>query len=50
MTGPLVASLELGGTKCIASLARDGKIDGSVVAEAIKAHNVNPEKSNPAIS
>jgi len=34
----------------LAALARDGKIDASVVAEAIKAHNVNPEKSNPATS
>src|SRR4029077_19681063 len=33
-----------------AALARDGKIDASVVADAIKAHNVNPEKSNPATS
>ena len=29
----------------LAALAREGKIDASVVAEAIKAHNVNPEKA-----
>src|SRR5260221_4901889 len=34
----------------LAALARDGKIDASIVGQAIKAHNVNPEKSNPAIS
>ena len=34
----------------LAALARDGKIDASVVEQAIKAHNINPEKSNPAIS
>jgi len=34
----------------LAALARDGKIQRSVVDEAIKAHNINPEKSNPAIS
>jgi pyruvate dehydrogenase E1 component len=34
----------------LAALARDGKIDASVVAQAIKAHNVNPEKVNPAVS
>ena len=34
----------------LAALARDGKIDASVVAEAIKAHDVNPEKANPAVS
>jgi pyruvate dehydrogenase E1 component len=34
----------------LGALARDGKIDASVVAEAIKAHNLNPEKSNPATS
>jgi pyruvate dehydrogenase E1 component len=34
----------------LAALARDGKIEASVVAEAIKAHNVNPDKANPATS
>jgi pyruvate dehydrogenase E1 component len=32
----------------LGALARDGKIDASVVGEAIKAHNLNPEKPNPA--
>jgi len=34
----------------LAALARDKKIDASVVAEAMKAHDVNPEKVNPATS
>jgi pyruvate dehydrogenase E1 component len=34
----------------LAALARDGKIEAAVVDEAIKAHNINPEKSNPAVS
>ena len=34
----------------LAALARDGKIAASVVEQAMKAHNINPEKSNPAIS
>jgi pyruvate dehydrogenase E1 component len=34
----------------LAALARDGKLDPSVVQQAIKRHNINPEKSNPAIS
>jgi pyruvate dehydrogenase E1 component len=34
----------------LAALARDKKIDTSVVQQAIKTHNINPEKSNPAIS
>jgi pyruvate dehydrogenase E1 component len=34
----------------LAALGRDGKIEKSMVDEAIKAHNINPEKSNPAIS
>ena len=34
----------------LAALARDGKVDGSVVAQAMKAHNINPEKPNPAVS
>jgi len=34
----------------LGALARDGKIDPSVVQQAIKAHNINPEKVNPAIS
>jgi pyruvate dehydrogenase E1 component len=34
----------------LAALARDGKVEASVVDEAIKALNINPEKSNPAIS
>jgi pyruvate dehydrogenase E1 component len=34
----------------LAALVRDGKLDASIVDQAIKAHNINPEKSNPAIS
>jgi pyruvate dehydrogenase E1 component len=34
----------------LAALARDGKVDAAVVQQAIKAHNINPEKVNPATS
>jgi pyruvate dehydrogenase E1 component len=34
----------------LSALARDGKIKASVVADAMKAHNVNAEKANPAVS
>ena len=34
----------------LAALARDGKIDAGVVEQAMKAHNVNPDKANPAVS
>jgi pyruvate dehydrogenase E1 component len=34
----------------LAALARDGKIEQKVVEEAIKAHNVDPEKVDPAVS
>jgi pyruvate dehydrogenase E1 component len=34
----------------LAALARDGKIAASVVEQAMKAHNVNADKANPAIS
>jgi pyruvate dehydrogenase E1 component len=34
----------------LAALARDGQLAPSVVEEAIKAHGVNPEKLNPAVS
>ncbi|MBI4485544.1 MAG: pyruvate dehydrogenase (acetyl-transferring), homodimeric type, partial [Acidobacteria bacterium] len=34
----------------LGALAREGRIDASVVQQAIAAHNINPEKSNPAIS
>jgi pyruvate dehydrogenase E1 component len=34
----------------LAALARDGKIDAAAVQQAMKAHNINPEKNNPAIS
>ena len=34
----------------LGALARDGKIEPSVVQQAIKTHNINPEKTNPAIS
>jgi pyruvate dehydrogenase E1 component len=34
----------------LAALARDGKIDASVVEQAIKTHEINPEKANPATS
>ena len=34
----------------LAALARDGQLAPSVVHEAIKAHGVNPEKLNPAVS
>jgi pyruvate dehydrogenase E1 component len=34
----------------LAALARDGRLAPSVVEEAIKAHGVNPDKLNPAVS
>jgi pyruvate dehydrogenase E1 component len=34
----------------LAALARDKQIDGKVVAQAIKALDINPEKVNPAIA
>jgi len=34
----------------LAALARDGKLDPSSVDQALKAHNISPEKVNPAIS
>jgi pyruvate dehydrogenase E1 component len=34
----------------LAALARDGKIEASIVDQAMKAHSVNPEKVNPAVS
>jgi pyruvate dehydrogenase E1 component len=34
----------------LAALARDGKIDASIVQQAMKAMNINSEKANPAIS
>jgi pyruvate dehydrogenase E1 component len=34
----------------LGALAREGKIDRAVVLQAIKAHNINPDKVNPAIS
>jgi pyruvate dehydrogenase E1 component len=34
----------------LAALAREGTIDVSVVQQAIKTHNINSEKANPAIS
>ncbi len=34
----------------LGALARDGKIAPSVVEQAMKTHNINPEKSNPATS
>ena len=34
----------------LGALARDGKIDSSIVQQALKTHNINPEKPNPAIS
>jgi pyruvate dehydrogenase E1 component len=34
----------------LSALARDGKIDRAVVQQAIQNHNINPEKSNPAVS
>jgi pyruvate dehydrogenase E1 component len=34
----------------LAALARDGRIAPSVVQGAIKAHNINPDKKNPAVS
>jgi len=34
----------------LSALARDGTIDASVAAAAMKAHNVNPDKANPAVS
>ena len=32
----------------LSALAREGTIDPSVVERAIKAHNINPDKANPA--
>jgi pyruvate dehydrogenase E1 component len=32
----------------LAALAREGRLDASVVQQAIKTHNINPDKSNPA--
>jgi pyruvate dehydrogenase E1 component len=34
----------------LGALARDGKIDPSIVQQALKTHNINPEKPNPAVS
>jgi pyruvate dehydrogenase E1 component len=34
----------------LAALAREGQIDASVVGQAMKAHNINAEKANPAVS
>ncbi len=34
----------------LAALARDGTLEASIVDQAIQAHNINPEKSNPASS
>ena len=34
----------------LATLARNGKVDASVVQQAIQAYNINPDKSNPAHS
>jgi pyruvate dehydrogenase E1 component len=34
----------------LAALARDGKLAPAVVEQAIKTHNINPDKPNPAIS
>jgi pyruvate dehydrogenase E1 component len=34
----------------LAALAKDGTVKASVVEQAIAAHNINPEKANPAIS
>jgi pyruvate dehydrogenase E1 component len=34
----------------LAALAREGKIDAAVVQQAIRTHNINPEKRNPATS
>jgi pyruvate dehydrogenase E1 component len=34
----------------LAALAREGKLKASDVEQAIKAHNINPEKLNPAVS
>jgi pyruvate dehydrogenase E1 component len=34
----------------LAALAREGRIAPLVVQQAIKTHNINPEKPNPAIS
>ncbi|HZT76220.1 MAG TPA: pyruvate dehydrogenase (acetyl-transferring), homodimeric type [Vicinamibacterales bacterium] len=34
----------------LAALAKAGQVDASVVDQAMKAHNINPEKLNPAVS
>ena len=34
----------------LAALAREGQVTPAAVQQAIKTHNINPEKPNPAIS
>src|SRR5262245_43278393 len=34
----------------LGALAKDGKVDAATVQQAIKTHNINPEKPNPAVS
>ncbi len=34
----------------LAALVRDGKLEASIVEQAMNAHNINPDKANPAIS
>jgi len=34
----------------LAALMREGKIEASVVQQAMKTHNIDPEKPNPAVS
>jgi pyruvate dehydrogenase E1 component len=34
----------------LAALAREGKIDASVVRQALQAHGIDPDKANPAVS
>ncbi len=34
----------------LAALAREGKIEAAIVQQAMKTHNVNPDKLNPAVS
>src|ERR1700730_2171963 len=34
----------------LSALARNGEMDLSIVQQALKTHNINPEKPNPAIS
>jgi pyruvate dehydrogenase E1 component len=34
----------------LSALVKDGTLDPSIVQQALQAHDINPEKPNPAIS